>query len=207
MPAMAPRKYDQKVRAQAAARTRAQILQAVAQRLAEAPAEPVSLDQVAHLAGVARSTIYVVFGSRAGLFDAFTADLWERTGLAGLSTAVASPDARAHLRGGLIAACRMYAADLHSYRVLFAMNRLDPDSVGGAVAGKERNRWGGMSHLARRLADDRLLREGLTAEHAAELLWVLCSFEAFDLLHTDRGLTVDQAAEVLADAAERALCR
>ena len=32
-------------------------------------------------AKVARSTIYVVFGSRAGLFDAFAKDLWDRTGL------------------------------------------------------------------------------------------------------------------------------
>ena len=57
----------------------------------------------------------------------------------------------------------MFAGDLDVYRVLFAMARLDPDSVGGAVDTKERNRRGGMAHLARRLADQGALRTDVTA--------------------------------------------
>jgi AcrR family transcriptional regulator len=200
------RKYDQKVRAEAALQTRRRILDAMSERLRTAPTEPLSLDKVADLAGVARSTIYTVFGSRAGLFDAFATDLWERNGLADLTAAVETPDARAHLRGGLLAACRMLAGDLAVYRVLFSMARLDPDSVGGAVAARERNRSGGMAYLARRLDEQGALRPGISREQAADLLWMLCSFEAFDLLHTGRGLTVEEAAATLADTAERALC-
>lgn len=204
---MTTRPYRQTLRAEGAAETRRRILDAVAQRLREAPAEPVSLDKVATIARVSRSTIYVVFGSRPGLFEAFTADLWERTGLANLTEAVAAPTAREHLRGALLAASRMLAGDLDTYRVLFAMDRLDPDSVGGAVATKEESRRGGMEYLAKRLHDEGDLRDDVTVGQAVDLLWMLCSFEAFDHLHTGRGLTVDEAAEVLATTAERALCR
>ena len=203
---MSTRKYDQRVRAEAALQTRQRILEAVSHRLRAAPTEPLSLDKVAELAGVARSTIYTVFGSRAGLFDAFTTDLWDRSGLAYLAGAVEAADARDHLRGGIQAACRMFASDLPVYRVLFSMARVDPDSVGGAVDAKESNRSGGMAHLARRLDTQGALRPGVSAEHAADLLWMLCSFEAFDLLHTGRGLSVNAAATTLADTAERALC-
>lgn len=204
---MATRRYEQALRADQAAETRRRILDAVAAQLRAAPTQPVSLDQVARRAQVSRSTIYVVFGSRSGLFDAFAADLWARTGLDELTRAVASPDARDHLSGGLRAASRMYAGDPDIYRVLFTMARLDPDSVGGAVSAVTAERRGGMVHLATRLREDGALRDDVTTETAVDLLWVLCSFEALDLLITDRGLSVDDAAALLATTAERALCR
>ncbi|HEY7135257.1 MAG TPA: TetR/AcrR family transcriptional regulator [Acidimicrobiia bacterium] len=204
---MATRKYEQRLRAERADATRRRILDAVGQRLREAPTEPVSLDQVARLAKVARSTIYLVFGSRAGLFDAFSEDLWERTGLADLTSAVAHPDAREHLRGGLRASAQMYAAERDVYRVLFSMAALDPDSVGGAIAKKEENRRGGMLHLARRLDEQGLLRDDVTAEDAAHVLWVLASFDAFDLLFTGRKLSLDDVVALLVTSAERTLLR
>lgn len=204
---MATRKYEQRLRADSAEHTRRRILDAVAERLREAPTEPVSLDQVARTARVARSTIYLVFGSRAGLFDAFVDDLWVRTGQPALTAAVASPDALEHLRAGITAAGRMYAADRHTYRVLFSMAHLDPQSVGGALEKMESERAGGMAHLAHRLDEAGLLRDGLGIETATDLLWVFCSFDALDLLMTYRGLDVDAATGLLVTAAQRALCR
>jgi AcrR family transcriptional regulator len=204
---MATRRYTQTLRAESADATRRRILDAVRQRLRDTPTEPVSLDQVARIAGVARSTIYLAFGSRAGLFDAFVEDLWERTGLAELTAAVAHPDARAHLRGGIAAASRMYAADRDIYRVLHSMAQLDPDSVLGAVDKMERERRGGMEHVARRLAEDGALRDDVDVEQATDVLWMLCSFDSFDLLHTGRGLSVEDAIDLLVVTAERTLCR
>jgi AcrR family transcriptional regulator len=204
---MATRRYEQRLRAERADATRRRILDAVGQRLREAPTEPVSLDQVARLAKVARSTIYLVFGSRAGLFDAFAEDLWQRTGLADLTSAVAHPDAREHLRGGLRASAQMYAAERDVYRVLFSMAALEPGSVGGAVATKEENRRGGMLHLARRLDEHGLLRDDVTVDEAAHVLWVLTSFDAFDLLYTGRKLSLDEVVALLATSAERTLLR
>ena len=204
---MATRRYQQRLRAESAEETKRRILDAVAQRLRDAPTEPVSLDQVAQLAKVARSTIYLVFGSRAGLFDAFTDDLWARTGLPALTQAVAHPDAREHLRGGIAAASRMYAADRDIYRVLFSMARLDPDSVGGAVDKMERERTGGMAHVARRLDEAGALRDDVTVDQAADILWMLCSFESFDALYTGRGLPRDEAIALIVTTAERSLLR
>lgn len=204
---MAPRKYDQVARARAAAETRRRILEAVGQRLRDAPTEQLSLDKVAQLAGVSRSTIYTDFGSRAGLFDAFVVDLWERTGLRDLEVAVASEDVRDHLREGIAAASRMKAKELAVYRVLHAMDRLDPDSAGGAVRHMEADRRAGMTVLAGRLRDAGELREGLSVADAVNHLWVLTSFESLDLLISGRGLSVKQAIATLVAMAEHAVCR
>jgi len=64
------RKYEQRLRAEGAEETRRRILDALSERLCEAPSEPVNLEEVARMAGVVRPTIYAVFGSRAGLFSA-----------------------------------------------------------------------------------------------------------------------------------------
>jgi AcrR family transcriptional regulator len=202
-----PRKYEQQLRAETAEETRRRILDAVSQLLRDTPTEPLSLDQVAKLARVSRSTIYLIFGSRASLFDAFSEDLLARTGLGTLTEAIAQQDARRQLRDGIAAACRMYAQDLAVYRVLFSMNHVDPASVGGAVERMEKRREGGMAHLARRLAEDAVLLEDVTEEQAGDVLWVLCSFETFDALYTSRGKSLDEAIHLIAWTAEQSLCR
>ena len=204
---MAPRRYEQRQRAEAADETRRRILDAVVQRLREAPSQAVSIDQVARIAGVARSTVYLVFGSRAGLFDAAARDLLDRSGFERVVRAVADPDARETLRGGIQGGAHTYAADRDTFRALYSMAQLDPDAVGGAIQRSEQNRARGMADLARRLAEQDALRPGVTAEAAADLLWVLTSFDSFDLLLTGRGLSADAAADVLIETAERALCR
>jgi len=204
---MAARKYEQVLRAEAAQETRRRILEAVEQRLREAPTEQPSLEKVARLAAVSRSTIYADFGSRAGLFDAFVVDLWERTGISELSHAVAAEDAREHLRQGIEAASRMKGQELAIYRVLHAMDRLDPDSAGGAVRHMEKDRRAGMEALATHLEKAGELREDVTLDQAVDALWVLTSFESLDLLVSGRGLPVDKAIETLVTMAERAVCR
>jgi AcrR family transcriptional regulator len=204
---VAARKYEQRLRAETSDATRQRILDALEQRLREAPTEPVSLDEIAQRAAVARTTIYLVFGSRAGLFDALATELWSRAGLSGLTEAVAHPDAREHLRGGLRAGVAIYAALRDVAVALFSMSALDPESVGGAIARLEERRWGGMQHLARRLGEQDLLRADVTVEVAADVLWMLASFDSFDALYTGRGLSADEVARLLAATAERTLCR
>ena len=62
-----------------------------------------------------------------------------------------------------------------------------------------------MAHLARRLAEDGLLRADVTVDEAADVLWMLCSFECFDSLYTARGLTIGDTINTLITTAERTL--
>ena len=202
---MATRRYEQRLRAQAAEETRRRVLDAVYEQLREAPAQPVSVDRIARTAGVARSTVYVIFGSRAALFDAFSADLFERGGFHRVLDAIADPDPRVHLRGGITGGVHTFAAHRDVFRALVSMAALDPDAVGGAMQRSEQRRAKGMMRLARRLARHGLLREGLTAKAAADQLWVLTSFDAFDLLYDGRGLSANAVARVLVDMAQRSV--
>jgi AcrR family transcriptional regulator len=204
---MPTRKYEQRLRAESAQATRLRILDVLARQLRRAPTQPISLDLIAQRAKVARSTIYTIFGSRAGLFEAFVERVWARTGLAGLTEAVSTADPAQHLRAGLAAGNRMYAADRGIYRVLYSLGQLDPDGAGAAVAKMEKERAGGMAHLARRLAAANLLRDDVSVEQAADILWVLCSFDTFDALFTQRGLPVDDVVDQIATIAERTLYR
>jgi len=205
---VATRRYEQRLRADAAEETRRGILDAVYEELRTAPSRPVSLDRVAKAAGVSRSTIYLVFGSRAGLFTALTTELWwERSGFEKVVEAVAHPDAREHLRAGIDAGVRVHAAHRAVFRALFSMGQLDADAIGDAIAAVEQNRAGGMTHLAERLAEQDALRPDLSVEDAAHILWLLTGFDAFDQLFTGRGLAVDEVARLLVDVAERSVCR
>jgi AcrR family transcriptional regulator len=202
---VATRRYEQRRRAQTAEETRRRVLDAMYEQLRETPAQPVSVDRIARTAGVARSTVYVIFGSRAGLFDAFAADLLERGGFRRVLDAIADPDPRVHLREGITGAVHTFAAHRDVTRALVSMAALDADAVGGAMQRSEQRRAKGMMRLARRLARHGLLREGLTAKAAADRLWVLTSFDAFDLLYSGRGLSADEVARVLVETAERGL--
>ena len=200
-----PATYEQRARAEESARTRARIIDAVFTRLREAPAEPVAIERIARMAGVARSTVYAIFGSRAGLFDAVGRELADRSGYAVLVDAKHQPDARDHLRAGLRAASEMLAANRDIWRALRSMAQLDEDAVGGVVKRTEEERANGMDLLAGRLAEQGVLRDGLGAKGAADVLWVLTSFESFDLLYTGRDMSTKRATAVLIDTAEHAL--
>jgi AcrR family transcriptional regulator len=202
---MATRRYEQRLRAQTAEETRRRILDALYDQLREAPARPVSIDAVARSAGVARSTVYVIFGSRAGLFDAFAADVLERGGFQRVIDAVADPDPRVHLRDGIAGGVHTFAAHRDVIRVLVSMAELDAEAVGGAMQRMEERRAKGMMRLARRLSRSGLLRADVTVKQAADRLWVLTSFDAFDLLFSGRGLSADAVASALVDMAEQGL--
>jgi AcrR family transcriptional regulator len=204
---MPTRKYEQGLRAEAAEETRRRILEALYERLRAEPSRPVSVDEVARLARVARSTVYLVFGSRAGLFNALAADLFRSGEFAVVEEASTNPDAREQLRAGAIGGSHMFAAHRDVFRVLYSMAELDANAVGGAVQRLEEARAMGMARIAQNLADQDRLHPGLTVEQAADILWLCSSFDAFDVLYTRRGLPLEEVIEVLRTTCERALYR
>src|SRR3954468_2801093 len=202
---MATRRYEQRQRAQSAEQTRRRVLDAVYDELREAPARPVSIDRIARNAGVARSTVYVIFGSRAGLFDDLTADLLRRGGFERVLEAIANPDPRVTVRDGITGGVLTMAAHRNVFRALISMAAIDPDAVGGSFQRSEERRARGMMRLARRLQRAGALRKGLGVKGAADLLWVLTSFDAFDLLYSGRAPSADRVARELVGIAERAV--
>jgi AcrR family transcriptional regulator len=201
------RAYEQKARAEAAAETRRQIIDAVIDRLRKTPTERISLDAIARTAGVARSTVYLIFGSRAGLFDAVALEVYDRAGYPRLLEAVRVADPRDTLRGGITAGVHIFAAYRDVLRALYSMEELEKEATGGAIGRLEENRAEGMMWLARRLSRNKQLRKGVTVAEASHVLWIAASFEAFDLLFTGRGLSADETARILVDNTERAICR
>jgi AcrR family transcriptional regulator len=202
---MATRPYEQRARAEEAARTRMRIIDAVFARLSEAPAEPVGIERIARDAGVARSTVYATFGTRAGLFDAVGRELAARSGYERLVDAKHHPDARDRLRAGLRAASEMSAANRDIYRALRSMAQLDEAAVGGVVGRMNAERAAGMKRLAAALAEQGVLREDISVANAEHILMLLTSFESFDVLFTERGLSTRRVSELLIETAERAL--
>jgi AcrR family transcriptional regulator len=199
------RRYTQQARAAAAEETRRRILDAMRDRLREASSEALSIDRVAKEAGVARSTVYVVFGSKAGLFEALGQDLLERTGFQRIVDAVALPDARDAVRESLRAAAGVYASERDVSRTIYSMWSLEPEAVRGVFEVVERGRAEGQRRLAERLAEQGHLHPGLTVHEAADILWVITSFETFDQLYTGRGLSDEDTAARLILMAERSL--
>jgi AcrR family transcriptional regulator len=199
------RHYEQRARAEEAEKTRRRILDAVVTRLRAAPSEPVSVERIAEMAGVARSTVYAIFGSRAGLFDAVGQDLGERLGYRRLVEASHHPNAREAFRGGMRAASEMLAGERDIWRALHSMAKLDEEAVGGVVARREEERAAAMARIAAQLHEQGHLRPGVSAEEANDILWVISSFESFDLLYSGRGLPLDTVVERLTATAERAL--
>lgn len=204
---MAARKYEQQLRALGAEETRRRILGALREQLRTVPNRPVSLGQVAKAADVSRATIYLVFGSRSGLFEELAADLLLRGGMRQMLRDAAHVDPREGLRGTVRGCVMMYATDVEVLRALSSMAVLDAESVGATLAQMDSGRAGGMHQLAQRLSDQGMLREGVTVEGATDLLCLLTSFSSFDQLYTGRKLQTEQVVETLMLAAERGLCR
>ena len=202
---MAKRAYEQRLRAEAAEENRRRILDTLYERLREAPAEPITVDEIARRARVARSTIYLVFGSRSGLFDALTDQLLRGAGLDRIVDALRHPDARESLRGALAGGVEQYAAHHDVLRVLASMAKLDPEGVGRAIVRVEQQRSRGVARLARRLQRQGHLRPGLTLPRATAMIWLLASFETYDTLASGQSLPPNKVAEILVDTAESAL--
>jgi AcrR family transcriptional regulator len=204
---MAGRRYEQRLRAETAEQTRRRILDAVYQRLCEAPSEAISVERIASMARVSRSTVYLVFGSRAGLFAALADDLRRSGGFDRLAGAAADPDAAHSLRESIRAAVPIFAEHRQVLRALYSMAALDPEAVGGAVERMGQDRAAGLAWHAERLADQDALRAGLTTGEATHLLWAVTGFEFFDQLYAGRGLPAETVSQLMVTTAERLVLR
>jgi AcrR family transcriptional regulator len=199
-----PRTYVQRARAEAAERTRVQILEAARTSLLESERLEFSVGEVAAAAGVARSTIYATFTSRAGLLSALSDDVLHRAGLDAVIDAFRLPDPRQALEQSLAASCRMYAREHRLFRRLGLLGEVDPEAA-VPMARTRADHAFGMASLAQRLHAAGQLRPDLEPARAADILALITSFAAFDELVSRRGLTADAATDALLDLARQSV--
>jgi hypothetical protein len=145
---------------------------------------------------VSRSTVYVLYGSRAGLFDALGRHLRLEAGFDELIREFRRPDASRRCAGSQRAAVRMYAKMPELARAMFTMAAVDPDAV-AAVRAIEDGRRPGQAQIAHRLAEQGYLREGVSVDEATDILTVITSFQAFDELFNGGGLPAGVVADRL----------
>ena len=203
---MDKRQYVQRVRAESADATRRRILDAARATLKRGPSGALRVDEVARAAGVSRSTVYVLYGSRAGLFDALGRHLRLEAGFDELIREFRRPDALEAMRGSQRAAVRMYAKMPELARAMFTMAAVDPDAV-AAIRAIEDGRRPGQAEIARRLAEQGYLRDGVDIDEATDILTVITSFQAFDELFSGSGLPAEVVADRLVAMTERSICR
>lgn len=203
---MDKRQYVQRARAASAQATRRRILDAAQATLERGPVGALKVDEVARVAGVSRSTVYVLFGSRAGLFAALAYRLRDDAGFERLVAANRERDALAAFRTSMRVSCELYAYRPELARALFTLAAIDPDAV-DAIAALEDGRRPGMRALAERLARQGYLRAGVAVDEATDLLTVVTSFQAFDELYGRAGLPVGTVAERLIALGIRSTCR
>lgn len=189
-----PRTYRLARRAQGLADTRQRIVLAARRLLLDDGPQALSIEAIASGAGVARTTVFQQFGSKAAVLRELEQDTSTRSGLDRLFAPADADggepevDALRGLRATFEAVCRAWAAEREVFRSLRALAALDPQLREAMdVDGREQERRRYLESLAHRLQRQQRLRPGVTRRCATELLFLLTSFETFDTLFAARG--------------------
>ena len=192
-PTVAKRAYDSTRRQEQARRTRRRVIDAASELFVEQGYAPTSVAQVAETAGVSPQTIYGTFGTKAALLGAAV-----EVAMVGDDEPVAVLD-RPEAQAALAAADPESAATGFAAMATHLLERAGRLLYAADAAAQEdaelRALWenGHRARLAdmRRTADgfaaSGLLRDGLDAAAAADLLWALASPDTFRSFTVLRG--------------------
>ena len=176
-----------RVRARTAAATRRRMIEAARRVLTTGDVPRLDLADVAQEADVARSTIYLSFGSRSAFLDAILEDSLARAGFGRLAEYFIVPDATEAMEKSLVQGSIVYAAEHAILRRMLLLAQLDAEAA-MLYQAHQTSRAASMRDLARRLHRQRKLRPRVSVEVAASILFALTSFETFDQLYSGWGL-------------------
>jgi AcrR family transcriptional regulator len=189
---MSPRPYRLGQRRVAADETRARILAAARDQLAEDTS--FSIDAIARRADVARMTVYYQFGSKRGLLEALFDALAARGGMQQLPSVFQQADPVVALNRFIDVFARFWSSDRVVLRRLRAMAALDPE-LDQVLQDRNEGRRNGL-----RVIVTRLPARSTHAGEIVDVLFALTSFENFDVLAgPDR--TPDEVSPVIKRAA------
>jgi AcrR family transcriptional regulator len=205
------RKYDSSRRQAQARQTRLQIAEAARGLFLERGYSGTSIEAIAENAGVAPETIYAAFKNKRNvlsfLFDISIGGDDEDIRL------LDRPDPQAVLRETdqrrqLSLFARDITKILHRAAPVFEILRIAAKTeaeIAELVERLVRERFTNMAMVAKQVAGNGPLREGLTRTQATELLWSMTSPELYLLLIRDRGWNDEQYAHWLTDTLIRLL--
>jgi AcrR family transcriptional regulator len=179
---MSPRPYRMGKRAAAADKTRARILEAARQLLANESETDLSMEAIASRADVSRLTLYYQFKSRPGLLEALYDHLAMRGNMQRMAEVFHEADPTVALEKMVSTFVGFWSSDPVVIRRVRGMATLDAE-IGEGIRARDARR----PHIAREiLRRTALRREGeLTTEHqklTADVLSMLTSFESYDAL-------------------------
>lgn len=183
---MSPRPYRMERRREAANQNRERILSAARELLASPQrSSRFSLEEVARRAGVARMTVYYQFGSFGGLLRGLCDSLAMMGGMNHLADAFREADPLRAVDTFVAVFMDFWQSDRPVLRGLGALAVLNPEI---AEVLEERYEWRrqGVRVLLQRLAKQTGRPGPRQMEAAADLLYMLTSFSAYDTLATPR---------------------
>jgi TetR/AcrR family transcriptional regulator, regulator of autoinduction and epiphytic fitness len=200
------RAYNSSRRKEQARQTRLQIVESARRLFMERGYEGATLEAIAAKAGVAVDTVYAAFGSKRRLLsrlidvslvgDDEGTPLLEREGPLSVRREK-DPVRQVGLFANDITVIMSRMAPIFS--IMRAAAKAEPD-VDKMLHNMLDSRFQGMAVFVEVLASNDSLRDGVTAQEAAETVWMLTSAEMYNLATMDRGWSVEKYQQWLADA-------
>ena len=179
---MSPRPYRLGQRQATTEQTRARIINAARELLAESSGfSGFSIDAVARQADVARMTVYHQFGSKIGLLEALSDSLAAHGGMEHLADAFRRPEPLDALDEYINVFGRFWSADRLVMRRLRALAALDPDFE-HVIRTRDEWRRQGLRVIVQRFAEKHGRPAPEALDEAINVLFTLIGFECFDTL-------------------------
>jgi len=155
----------------------------------------VTMGEIARAAGLSRQAVYLHFADRADLLLAVVRYSDQKRGLeAEIRKIVEASDGLAALRAMASLQARTNPSIWAVARALDAVRRLDP-AAERSWQDRLRHRLQGCRAIVERLRREGLLRPGLGAAAAADLLWTATSLRTWEDLVLQRGWSAGQYEE------------
>jgi AcrR family transcriptional regulator len=197
------RAYRAQQRTSRSEETRARIMAAVRELLAEGSFHETAVEQVAERAGVSRATLYQHFRSRLDLIDAICDTFDANPVLQRLRKTVVLPDPEAALHETIGLSIQFWAVEDPVLAPLYGVEAIDP-AARDLVVRQRADRRSELLRLAHHLHASKRLRSGMSERRALDLLMIFTSYETFRELRL-AGLTDAQLTKTLQESARALL--
>lgn len=196
--------YRRRGRQQRSLDTRARIMAAVRELLAEGTFHSCTVEQVAERAGVSRATLYQHFRSRLELVDEMCDTFDANPALLALRESVVHEDPHTALADTLSHTVEFWSSENGILSQLYGVAAID-QAAADLVERQRRDRRGEMTRLVRHLRKAGVVRDDVTERDALATLMLLTSYESYRELRaaglSDRSVT----SALVATAEERLL--